>query len=479
MASKSNSLPFPKRIRRTLRRHRRAILGWLLLLAASPSLVAFYFVSLPSKNRTDGSVPAQQQKKSRNKLHKNNNNNNADASARTLAITGSAGLRAASDQTADAASTEFQCHNDDTAVCCIAWNAGIDTDNWWLHRPDYTTVDNSTHTCFHRMQHPARAAFLQQLHNRQWRDDHSSSSVSKKKCVQRTQISSGYAAALMAVARSFYATHKDGLVFQISRGHANAVWNFCPRDNSSHHWAYCATKDLNCYFLPLSNCPPVLGQNDAARGTKPAAGPAADEFYWLRQYTFRQRHKLRRKLQEFIAEHHVPTVEELESCVALHVRRGDIAFGRGRRYAAVHEYLEAGKVPKGTTIVLLTDDASTLDEVDQYHRTDYHWVVLDRPRYRGSQGGFEEFVPSNDPSLEILAILAEAQMASACRLLVHGKSGFVAIISDAMKATGRPFQTVYLDTQQDKKGQAKMDPKDRAETYLQDIQKKLGGETSS
>jgi hypothetical protein len=88
-------------------------------------------------------------------------------------------------------------------------------------------------------------------------------------------------------------------------------------------------------------------------------------------------------------------------------------------------------------------------------------------------GGFEAFIPSKDPALEILAIMAELEMATVCNKLVHGKSGFVAVIAEAMENAGHPFQTIYLQTQQNKQEQAKMDPKDRAEIYLKEIQERL------
>jgi len=157
-------------------------------------------------------------------------------------------------------------------------------------------------------------------------------------------------------------------------------------------------------------------------------------------------------------------------CAAIHVRRGDISFGKGRRYAAVKEYLQAGNITKGETVVVLTDDVSTIDEINQYLKTDYNWVFLDRPRTLGSTGGFEGFIPSKDPAFEVLSIMTELELAAKCNKLVHGKSGFVASITDAMEASGQDFQTIYLQTQQDKGTQPKLEPQERAEQYLKAIE---------
>jgi hypothetical protein len=354
--------------------------------------------------------------------------------------------------------------------CCASWD-GANTDDWWTQHPEWELgPENATHTCFRRIEDPGRVAFLRELHDLQWRSDCS-------RALQREQISSGYAAALTATARSFYDAHKRGRPFQRTRHREGARWNFGPGGSDAGHWAHCPTRDMECYFLPISRCPAEIGRDDAARGARPSAAADAERFLWLRRYAFRPRHGTRRHLREFMHRNGLPTDGMGAPCAAVHVRRTDVAFGRGRRYAAVHEYLEAGKISKGETVVLLTDDASTIDEVERFHKNDYNWIVLDRPRFRGSEGGFEGFIPSRDPTLEVLSIMAEIKLAGQCNKLVHGKSGFVALITEEMAARGHPFETVYLQTQQDKREQAKIKPDERAESYLAKIEKELAKHT--
>ena len=421
--------------RRSLRFRRRFLLLTLLVLAFSPSLFALYLLSAK-------------------KIHREHLNNKHQTQDKT--ISGRASLE-------ECASSATESRK----VCCALWTTN--TDGWWTQHPGWEVgPENATHTCFTRMTAgSAQLEFVQKLHQLQWQSDCSTA-------VQAPQISSGYAAALMAVARSFYAAYRSHQPFQITRAHHKANWNFSPRrhHNKTTHWASCPTEDMNCYYLNISSCPAVLGQHNAARGTKPSSTAAKDEFRWLRQYAFRPRHVVRLQLQRyFLEQQNVAVVTR--PCAAIHVRRGDIAFGRGRRYAAVDEYLEAGHIQKGETVLLLTDDVSATEEVEQYHKDDYNWVYLDRPRFRGSSGGFEGFIPSQDPAMEILAIMAELKLASQCNKLVHGKSGFVAVIVEAMENAGHPFETFYLQTQQNKQEQAKMDPKDRAQVYLQQIQERL------
>ena len=95
---------------------------------------------------------------------------------------------------------------------------------------------------------------------------------------------------------------------------------------------------------------------------------------------------------------------------------------------------------------------------------------MQRPRFQGPSGGFEGFVPSKDPAQEVLAIMAEVQLASTCHTLVHGKSGFVDVIRDGM--VNDNVTTIQLkEIQMDKKLQPKLDPQTRAEQYLAAIRK--------
>lgn len=364
------------------------------------------------------------------------------------------------------------CDHTESNECCVIWD--VPTDDWWLHHYDWMNQgDNLTYTCFVRITDPARRSFISKLHSLQWQKNNSAC----RNGVQNQQISSGYAAALMAVARSFNAAFHNNQAFQITKRHVNANWNFSPKNRS--HWVYCPTEDMNCYFLPLSNCKAELGRDDAPRGSKPTLKAAKEEFFWLRQYAFRLQHKVRYQLQQFFYQHklsHTSSSSMTSPCTAIHVRRTDIAFGKGRRYLPVQDYIDAGNITKHSTIVLLTDDASTLNEIHQFHQQDYKWVYLERPRFRGAEGGFEGFVPSQDPAFEVLSILADAYLVSHCNKLIHGKSGFVQVLVDSMQAArgAGNFELVYVENQQDKRLQAKMDPHDRASMYWENIHERHG-----
>lgn len=326
-------------------------------------------------------------------------------------------------------------------ICCMPWS--WNTDNWWMNHPHYILGDqNISHTCFELSKE--RQPFLQHVHQLQQQCANT---------VHRQQISSGYAAALSETTRSFWSAVQHNQAFALRRPHAKFRWNFAVAD--SNHWAYCPTRDMECFYLPLGSCA-TTNTNVANKAKK----SHLQEYKWLRQYAFRFRHVFRRKLQEYLKDTKMPSTP----CTAIHVRRGDIAYGRGRRYAAVGEYLE---LVNTSNVVLLTDDDSVIQEVKTYLLKEYQWTYLKRPRVQGPSAGFEAFVPSKDPAQEVLAIAAESALASRCHTLVHGKSGFAEVILDVM-----PQNTtkIVLDIQLNKGKQPKVEPKDRAKAYLGSIE---------
>lgn len=110
------------------------------------------------------------------------------------------------------------------------------------------------------------------------------------------------------------------------------------------------------------------------------------------------------------------------------------------------EYLDIGQVQKGDSIILLTDDDSTIEEIQQYHANDYNWIYLDRPRNRGIDGGFDGHIPSGDHGYEMLAIETELRVATFCQKIVCGKSGFMESLVQRMDAENRNYTLHYLET---------------------------------
>ena len=122
---------------------------------------------------------------------------------------------------------------------------------------------------------------------------------------------------------------------------------------------------------------------------------------------------------------------------------------------------------------MLTDDVSTIEEVEKYHATRYNWIYLKRKRFRGTEGGFSNHIASGDEFLEVVTIMAEVKLASQCNKLVAGHSGFVTTITDAMEAMGTKFKKYTVQTrvkESDVKKDRNRDAKDRVNDMWQEIE---------
>lgn len=75
------------------------------------------------------------------------------------------------------------------------------------------------------------------------------------------------------------------------------------------------------------------------------------------------------------------------------------------------------------TVLLLTDDSNALREAQERY-PHIRWIAFERIRHKGSEGGWENQIPSNNPSNEVAVLLATAHVLSQnyCPVLVHSKS---------------------------------------------------------
>lgn len=86
----------------------------------------------------------------------------------------------------------------------------------------------------------------------------------------------------------------------------------------------------------------------------------------------------------------------------------------------------------GRSVVLLTDDQSSIDEAHQV-RSDLQWVCIPRKRHYGTSGGYNGHLSSGDPKLEMTFLMADLKVASQCRHLVFTKSGFQRLVLQAVQ----------------------------------------------
>lgn len=114
-----------------------------------------------------------------------------------------------------------------------------------------------------------------------------------------------------------------------------------------------------------------------------------------------------------------------------------------RRYHAIAEYVRAyqreqrkrqssfwypaSTLPDLHEILLMTDDANAVEEAHALY-PQFRWIHVQRHRHRGSEGGWENPVPSGNATYEVVVLQALEQLlrlqGRACDtpVLVHSKS---------------------------------------------------------
>lgn len=390
------------------------------------------------------------------------------------------------------------CYNH--TFCCGDWN--VNADHWWIHHPHWEVVTEDERSfCFSPMQgQTERVKFLKKLHWMQWNVDITYDYTTDTRDVSKAlpedyrftvncsnaapsiPISSGYGASIGHLQNAFWYAWSNTKPFHYLR---RGPWIYKTL-NSSHPWGYCADRDHTCYFLDVSPCShDRLNEEDMrSRQLKPNRKDNLMPSLWIREYMTRPHQKMRQQLA-LQKQKYVPQLRE-NGCVALHVRRSDVGFIREpfRRYAAVQEYLDLlppTNDTQKTTILLLTDDASTIDEVNTYLTGDhspYTFVYVDKPRNRGVEAGFEGHVPiQSDGPEELLSVVLEMQLVQECHTFVHGQSGFATLLGDSMYTKIYPntekFKKYYLDTtvtEESVKAKFKMQPEKRTEHYWEVLQ---------
>ena len=242
-------------------------------------------------------------------------------------------------------------------------------------------------------------------------------------------------------------------------------------------WTYtfqgCESNFLDCYFLPHSPCRTIMAHpNDVLKdefrfhGWKnssfdgadysnagkwwydvfssaiPEKGsvipnqsvgsffdlPAEQVFYsymWRRQYFMRK--YIHEKVESFNLN---------EECAAMHVRRGDSIHhaGQSRAYIRVESYVRAGRPFMDKmgikTILLFTDSQSAIEEAENCARDypdicegiKFRWI--EKKRWFGGEGGWENHFPSGSPKSELELLLLEQTLAQSCNLAIFGQSNY-------------------------------------------------------
>jgi hypothetical protein len=325
---------------------------------------------------------------------------------------------------------------------CLPWQINID--EWWTHHPGFRESfehNNDTHYCFEAMPN-RRTRFFRELYNIQYKRN--CSNVFTKKMWQ-----AGWGADFAHIVDGLLYAMNNVVPMQVSN---DRPWHYAAKKDGSR--PACPSKDMYCYFLNMTNCKP---NNRKAFGKAGKRGqfmfrnsygdeeqPPLDFLYhsWLVEYASRPQTWLRKAVYDFSK-----TIQLTSPCIVMHVRRGDVILHgkQSRRYFAMEEYMNAtfdwntaaaanDKDNDNTntkTIFLLTDDDNAIQEARSKFPS-YHWVYIDRPRFKGAQGGFENQIPSDDPQWEVIVLLSIFHKVKQCRALVHTQSSLAELVAGIM-----------------------------------------------
>jgi hypothetical protein len=303
---------------------------------------------------------------------------------------------------------------------CVQWN--VKMDDWWIDHPEYDEgTHNDTHQCFDRLTNGFQIATYYQIHQVQFHSD------CRTKVSVRQMWNSGWEADLTNVVDGLILAIKNKIPLQMTLiGLQRPWWHYAALKATGEN-ATCPQRDMSCYFLPLSRCMAV--------GDIEINSPKVDiqPTRWIINYITRSMQWLRKAVYDYLKEKG-PKIQG--QCSVIHVRRSDVVLHdiTSRKYYAISDYID--KLPeerreKGSNIVLLTDDANAIDEALEFF-PHLVWHYLDRPRHRGTEGGFENQVPSNNPASEVIIIKSIFRMVQPCDIIVHGYGGFSNAIHDAM-----------------------------------------------
>ena len=323
---------------------------------------------------------------------------------------------------------------------CFPWND--EADEWWEMHPDWEVSSESSHNlCFSPMSDTAKADFFRNLHNIQYNSTNCADVTTKY------MWSSGLGADFLNVQDGLAYSIKTRQPFQITLLDNDGGWHYAAYKKAYRNGRdpVCPSADMFCYFLPLGVCKPgPLGENAGSFWVEPHERTNP----WLREYAMRPQQWIRKRVMEFAQSAVTPMPGENEKCAVFHIRRTDVVLHRevSRRYFPVEAYLEKLKEsdPEVKDILLFTDDANAVDEAVEMH-PDYNWMYIKKKRHRGSEGGWENQIPSDNAVDEFVSLMSIFKLASKCDIFVYGASGLADVIANHMEATGRPIDLIRVD----------------------------------
>jgi hypothetical protein len=299
---------------------------------------------------------------------------------------------------------------------CVPWS--VDSDEWWTHNPDWiVAMENDTHYCFDPMPEDSpKTQLIRRIYQNQFQGNCSD--------VYTVRMwNSGWGADMSNVANALHHALKMKRPLQTF---AQPFWHYAVLPNGTAE--ACGRRDQYCYFLNISQC--------AAREYYPETTQMArrkfihQDIMWYTQFASRPQTWLRKQMYEFSKV----SFQLTQPCSVIHVRRADVVLHgkRSRRYHAIEEYM-LEEFQLDTNVLILTDDANAIPEAQ----------AKQRPRHKGAEGGWENHIPSGNPTHEMMVLQSTFKAVQQCHKLVRSNSGIGMYIEGMMKDAGKDDFVVF------------------------------------
>ncbi|CAB9514941.1 expressed unknown protein [Seminavis robusta] len=328
-----------------------------------------------------------------------------------------------------------------------------EADDWWTHHPQWQVFyEDDQVYCFQLIPNPAKRDYLQKLYQLQFPSSNDCSNVQVKPMIQ-----GGWGMDMLGI------VHLLWKAIDLHQPHAIAPrpWHYASPKPFNIQTAACPSQDMFCYFLPLTSCnSPENNNNTVDEKWFPRDDQTRywnEKGHWLYQYGSRPQEWLRYRVYRFV-QHQLhsswPAAARLASntnsdftCTALHVRRADVILHKrwSRAYHSIAEYMNVSDQIHDN-IFLLTDDSNAVGEA--VHEFPHHnWIYVDRKRYKGAEGGWEQQLPSQDPAFEVTVILGVGRLVQKCDGIVKSFSRFGAYLYGELHAANQSAWYKDVDAQ--------------------------------
>jgi hypothetical protein len=359
---------------------------------------------------------------------------------------------------------------------CVPWN--VVSDEWWTHHVEWAVFfEDDTHYCFDRILDDEKRAFLSSLYRLQFPSSHNNNNNNNNcsNVLMKDMWSSGFSADMnnvvdglmrgMETRRPFQVTSRQPWHYALAKQHRRSSTMALAAAST------CPTRDMFCYFLPISSCPQqvpptndngTVVQNEIfyprlAFGDDGTASSRKSRWYW--EYATRLQTWMCKSVYDY-TQHQIRTALPLQTpCTVMHVRRGDVVLHgtSARRYHAIRDYINVTIVNASSSpshqyklernILLLTDDDNAIHEALTEFPNDtlHHWMYLNRTRYKAASGGWEQHLPSRNATLEMTILLSTLRLVRHCNSLIKSSSGFGKLILQEMRAANASVWFVNVE----------------------------------